>query len=367
MTNQIHELSIELTHRCPLNCAYCSSDSNSLINKFINFERIIEIIEEVYSKFNLKLVSLSGGETFLYHRFKDLFDYLMKKKIKVVIYTSGVIIDENGNLSSIKDDIIDILSKFRKEVIVIVNIQGHKQKLVEKINFTPGSFEYIQNSIRNLISNRIVVQANVVPFKWNYNKIERIVEHCREIGIKGINFLRYVPQGRGGNLNLYNSRKEFEKINHKLIKIIKKNNNSIPAIEIRLGHPINFLFLLGANCHYKSEENHYCRGGFDAPLILPDGKVSMCPAWKNLSEHYAGSIYSHSFSDIWSSKKFQIFRNFINNNYKNLSFPCNNCEFLEQCRGKCVAQRILAYNNNSNFNLEKIILTGPDPQCFKKL
>ncbi len=79
MTNQIHELSIELTHRCPLNCAYCSSDSNSLINKFINFERIIEIIEEVYSKFNLKLVSLSGGETFLYHRFKDLFDYLMKK------------------------------------------------------------------------------------------------------------------------------------------------------------------------------------------------------------------------------------------------------------------------------------------------
>lgn len=367
MTNQIHELSIELTHRCSLNCVYCSSDSNKLIEKFINFERIVEIIEEVYSKFNLKQVSLSGGETFLYHRFKELFDYLMKKKIKVVIYTSGVIIGENGNLSSIKNDIIDILSKFRKDLIVIVNIQGHKKKLVEKINLTPGSFEFIQNSIRNLVLNGIDVQANIVPFKWNYNKIESIVEHCREIGIKGINFLRFVPQGRGGNPNLYNSRKEFKKINQNIIKILKKNNNSIHPIEIRLGHPINFLFLLGANRQYNSEENHYCRGGFDAPLILPDGKISMCPAWKNISKYYAGSIYSQSFTDIWSSKKFQIFRNFIDTKYKNLSLPCNNCEFLEQCRGKCVAQRILALSKNSNYKLEKIILKGPDPQCFKKL
>jgi pyrroloquinoline quinone biosynthesis protein E len=252
---------------------------------------------------------------------------------------------------------------------LFLNIQGHNKKSIEKINGVSGSYELIEKSIDNILSAGLYLGANIVPFKANYKLLPRIFDYCRNKSFNEVSFLRFVPQGRGINRDLFNTRAEFACINESMKSILQKIQNEKIKIDIRLGHPINFLFLTGSEKLYSKEETHYCRGG-DAPLILPSGDVSICPAWKNLKEFSVGNIYRQNFEEIWESYYFNVIRDFIKQGYKLIREPCRSCEYLESCRGKCVAQRLLAQKHKhirEDVTLEELLLFAPDPQCFKHL
>lgn len=257
------------------------------------------------------------------------------------------------------------MTELSDDVKFIMNIQGHNASMVEKINEVSESFRIIEDSINKIKEHGFELEAHVVPSKFNYQNLEDIYQFCRRKDFDKISFLRFVPQGRGKYSDLYNNKKEFFEIIQTLREILETNQGD--DINIRLGRPINFLFLTGDEELYKEEENHYCRGGFEAPLILPNGDVSMCPAWKDLDKFIAGNIYENSFEVIWNSEYFEIFRDFLNRGYKNLDEPCQSCEYIEKCRGKCVAQRLLNQNITEETDLEDLICHAPDPQCFKRL
>jgi len=365
--NRFNELSIELTHKCTLKCVYCSSDADINNHIFLDLIKISETIKNVKKEFNINTVSLSGGETFLYPKFDELFKFLISQDVNLLIYTSGIIIDEKEKRTSLSEKIIEHLTEYKQKISLLINIQGHKKSLIEKINGIPDSYEIIEESIKKLSENDIQIEANIVPFSYNYKFLEKIVNFCIDFGFKKIHFLRFVPQGRGDNPFLSLNKFQFKEVNQKLASILKKNT-LIKKIDIRIGHPINFLFLLNKQNFYNVDEHHYCRGGLDAPLILPDGKVSMCPAWKNLKKFYVGSIYNQKFKDIWYSENFKLFRIFISEKYKNLKEPCNNCKYINECRGKCVAQRILSQKEKINkLDLKDLIYSAPDPKCFKNI
>lgn len=363
------ELSIELTHRCSLHCVYCSSDAS--IDKFdsielaIELERLKEIVLEAKYKFGVQDISLSGGETFLYPHFNDLYRFLVNKGFTVLIYTSGVVLDKDGRRIPLSIRFLQELRVTEDNPQLIFNIQGHNRELVESINGVPGTYELIEESIDNIESEDIYLGAHVVPFKMNFQFLRQIFDYCFNKSFNEIAFLRYVPQGRGIHSNLCNTKDEFRKINEDLASILTLEQSKT---EVRLGHPINFLHLIDCEELYNKEETHYCRGGLDAPLILPDGYVSMCPAWKNLSEYHAGNIYNQDFEEIWMSHYFNVFRDFVNHRYRELQEPCRSCGHLEICRGKCVAQRLLIQRERGeDITLEERLLLAPDPLCFKEV
>ncbi len=367
ITNSLNELSIELTHKCTLHCVYCSSNSSLKKDKFLNFSKLAKIIKEVKNEFKINTVSLSGGESFLYPKFKELIDFLIDLNISIIIYTSGIIIDKKNNRSSLNDHIINYLSQYKDRISIILNIQGHNKELIEKINGVKNSFNLIEDSIDKLRKNNLSYEANIVPFKKNLKYLEEIIKFCIEKGFLKIHFLRFVPQGRGNDQKLILNKRQFKELTLKLISILE-NNQIQKKIEVRIGHPINFLFLFNKEHLFNLEKTHYCRGGFDAPLILPDGDVIMCPAWKNLKKFNAGNIYSQNFKEIWYSKNFKLFRNFVMEGYKKINEPCKSCKYIEECRGKCVAQRILCQEVNIEpKDLEELIYFSPDPNCFKYL
>lgn len=138
--NEFEELSIELTHKCTLNCIYCSSSAHINKDDFIDLSRIKEIIFEVKDKFGVNKISLSGGETFLYPYFKDLYNYLADNEFEILIYTSGLVQNKQGIRDSISKEILSNLYLHKDNPKIILNIQGHNKELVEKINGVPGSF-----------------------------------------------------------------------------------------------------------------------------------------------------------------------------------------------------------------------------------
>jgi radical SAM protein with 4Fe4S-binding SPASM domain len=365
MKNEFKELSIEVTDKCSLNCIYCSSKAGINRNKHIDYIKIKKIISDAKNNFGIKIVSLSGGETFLYPNFMKLFNFIADNDLDIIIYTSGILLSENKRVP-ISSDILKKMKNKKNSFQIKMNIQGHNKKLTEQINRTKGSFEIIEKSINNIVNEDICLGAHVVPFKNNYKHLIEITEYCKEKSFKEINFLRFVPQGRGNNKNMYNSRKEFHSVISTIAKILDINKK-VSDFKIRIGHPINFLFLIDKDYLYQNEKKHYCRGGEDAPLILPDGTVCMCPAWKDLKQFSAGNIYNNTFSEIWESEYFKICRDFIKKGYNGLKEPCNGCKYLINCRGKCIAQRLLTIKNKKNLSLEDIIFNAPDPQCFKSM
>lgn len=133
----------------------------------------------------------------------------------------------------------------------------------------------IKESIQNILNCKLYLGAHIVPFKVNYKYLPQIVDYCLANSFQEVSFLRFVPQGRGIDLDLFNTKSEFAEITQMIASILRHYQYKI---KIRLGHPINFLFLTDHSKLNEGEVTHYCRGGFDAPLILPDGEVSMCPA-----------------------------------------------------------------------------------------
>ncbi|KKL93666.1 hypothetical protein LCGC14_1872370, partial [marine sediment metagenome] len=178
--SRFNELSIELTHKCTLKCIYCSSDSDLNKNIFLDLLKIVETIKNVKKEFKINTISLSGGETFLYPKFEELFKFLVKQELQILIYTSGVTIDKNNNRKSLGENILNQLSKYKENVSVMMNIQGHNKNIIETINGVSNSYEIITDSTNKLLEIDIPIEANVVPFKFNYEYLEKITNFCIE-------------------------------------------------------------------------------------------------------------------------------------------------------------------------------------------
>lgn len=358
---KFNELSIELTHKCILNCIFCSSNSSSnpIIKEEINFNRIKEIINECREKFGIKKISLSGGEPLIYPHFFELLDFILKEKISIIIYTTGLIQTPNNQIESWNDDLIEqillLQNKYNKKLEFIFDIQAPNKETYESITRIENSFEKLTKTLNKIRNLNIGKESHLVPFKKNYKLIDRTIKFCFDHHIKKVSILRFVPQGRASEFStLQLNLDEFIILQQILLKQKEKYGD-----RVRLGHPVDFLFLIDKNCR----EIKPCRGGYDAPVILPNGSVYPCPAWKNIQELSAGNIYNSCFTDIWNSNLFKIFRDFIDTGYKKIKGLCETCEYLDACKGKCVAQRILFYNQEHK--LPNCLMIGPDPMCPK--
>jgi radical SAM protein with 4Fe4S-binding SPASM domain len=368
MTHSFDELSVELTKKCALNCIYCSSDASICREEKLDLEKLKDTILQIKNKQWIKKISLSGGDPLLYSDFLNFFNFLRELKIKIIIYSSGVVLDHNDNIIPISQKMLKEIKISSENPKIHINIQGFDKQTIEKINGKPGSYDCIRQTILNIKAEKMFLGANVVPFKNNFRDIERIYDFCIENEFNQINFLRFVPQGRGKEGIFDLSRSDFYQVQKSLVRLLERPGTQQQKIKLRIGHPINFLFLLGKKDLYPQETKHCCRGGIDAPLILPDGTVAMCPAWKELTHFSPGNIYNKNFWLIWTSREFELFREFVNTGYKQLNSPCKICQYLEECKGKCVAQRLLDSSDDAkNTSFGEVYRYAPDPLCFKDL
>ena len=326
--NELNEISIEITHDCPMKCIFCSSSAeHPSPHGELKLEEIKQILTDA-KKLGATKFSISGGETFLHPDIFEIIKVASNMGLKILMYSCGIIYDDENRISIPESHFKKIYEISNGNITIVFDVQSHDEKVAEHLMGIENSLEMCLASVRNAVSSGINVETHFVPMKINYTHLLNYMDLAEELGVKKVSVLRFVPQGRGAENveELLCTPENYLELQKTFLKIYQDIEDEKRSIELRLGHPIDFTFILDENREIES-----CRGGVDAPLILPNGDVHMCPAWKNLPNLKAGNIKEKSIIDIWNDSDFYLkFRELITEKYDKIYGFCKECEFFEK-------------------------------------
>lgn len=288
----LKEISIEVIRKCPNNCVHCSSLSSEECREIISVEKFKEVIDGV-KELGLNTVCFSGGEPFLHPDIVEMIDYVHNKELNCYIYSSGIYLDCMKNRISIPEEILDRISG--KITKIIFNIEAVDECTYDVIMGTRGCFHLLEQSIKDAIDRKIVVEGHFVPMKFNKNQIEHVVDFCEKSGVSKVSFLRLVLHGRALNNreHLLLSQAELKDVEERLIKLCKSKSSYI-----RIGVP-----LLG-----ETNEVH-CEAANGKLNIRYDGNVYPCEVFKNhrvdiLDDIKPGNIFEEKIEKIYKDSKY---------------------------------------------------------------
>ena len=368
-----NEISIEVTHACGMKCVMCSSSAEfpTPVKGEMDLKTIVRVLKEG-RELGAKVVSWSGGDPILRPDFWVLAGIAHELGYKQLLYTTGI--KFNGqDYEPLSDYELKLAKKYG--MTLIFDLQSHNPKTHDKIFGVEGAWHMEMDVIERALNMGIPVETHFVPQRWNINDIEDYVYFLDNLGVRKVSFLRLVPQGRAlenwDKISI--TKRQFRDMQFLFHDLLHRDDLSI---RIRLGHPINFQFLVEYELTGKLPDEHglvngvpidSCRGGTDAPLIRPNGDVDVCPAWKGLTEFTAGNVKHQSLKEIWrNAHTYRVFREFIHGQkYLQMKSPCVKCPFFKWCKGKCVAQRlIVAKQKYGSKPLDELILYEKDPMCW---
>jgi Predicted Fe-S oxidoreductases len=313
--NQLLEVTIEVTQRCPNRCIYCSSWSSLEKTEALDFDTICGIVDDAV-ELGAEQINISGGEPFLRTDIISINDYIRSKGLKIRLYTSGIYY--NQGYQSIPDTLLEVIAG--KVDTLIFNYETAIPELYAKIMGTsPGNLLLIEETIKKATNLGINVEAHLVPMKCNYLEIPQTLGRVYSLGVSKVSLLRFVQQGRSvGNVEETVLAKEEEEALKEMLKELSGKYGD----KLRLGKP------------YRSERFSTCWTGTIRLAVRYDGFVFPCGAFKDGMMTFKGfapeNIREKSLSEIYRDSEYiKAVREELENYYKgNVNDPC----FGQYCR-----------------------------------
>jgi len=244
----IKEITFELTNKCFNNCLHCSTNASSNYNDELD-KLDINIIKETIDKYDPEWVNLSGGEPLLYPDIYNLLEYLQTKNVKVKMYTSG-----DGWWGN---DIKKL--SFDKYINTIVFPFYSNRNNIFNFIANKDLYSTVLSNLRYSLKTNMNVEVHIVPMTINIYTLEETIDYLINLGVKKINLLKLVNQGRCVN-NQYlilDDRILKEQMDHLYTKY---------KDVVKLGLPLS---------HGK------CTAGIEKLVVMCDGKIIPCESYKD--------------------------------------------------------------------------------------
>jgi MoaA/NifB/PqqE/SkfB family radical SAM enzyme len=190
--------SLELTHRCNLNCVHCylcPQDSRHTHNRSreIGTVRMLSLLDEITEAGCLNLL-ITGGEPLLREDFTVIYRHARENGLLVTVFTNGTIITDK------------IIHLFRElpPVEVEISIYGATAATYEGITGVPGSYERCLRGLKNLLQSGTRVNLKTVLMTLNSHELNDIEDIAKELGVKFRFDAAISPclNGNGGPLSL---------------------------------------------------------------------------------------------------------------------------------------------------------------------
>lgn len=289
----LREVSIEVLRKCPNKCLHCSSMSDKYCTEVINYNLFKSVVDDAI-KLGAEIICLSGGEPFLHPDVAAMVSYIYEKGAKCYIYSSGIVMNNEGHYLAISNDLLKQISS--KVAKIIFNVEAATPETYDYIMGTKNCFEIMKQSIQSAHNFSIVTEAHFVPMKANINEINDTVSLCSELGMSKISFLRLVLHGRAqlNQTQIALSNDEFLILQHSL-ELLQISSD----IEIRIGVPL----ASGSICQK-------CEAANGKLNIKYDGYVFPCEVFKNermaqcLKPLKPDSIYEYPLCYIYHNSQY---------------------------------------------------------------
>ncbi len=278
------EVSIEVTHRCPLECQHCynnlpMSDSNTRKEE-LTFEEHVHLLDELVDLGCLWLL-YTGGEIFARKDFLDIYTEAKKRGFLITLFTNGTMITPR---------VADHLAKYRPFNIEIT-LYGATRDTYEALTRIPGSFDRCMRGIALLLERGLPLKLKTVPTSVNVHEVYEMKRFAeQDLGVE----FKFDP--------LVNPRTDCSQ------SPLAVRLSPEQAVGLEFRDPVRrdeYLRLseseLAADLPI-STKRYTCGGGHNGCAIDPKGKMTICV----LSHRDGYDVRSGSFAEGWEGRLKEI-------------------------------------------------------------
>ena len=291
---------VELTYRCPLNCAHCYIDRSEVPQKDeLKKEDYFKFIDEFHTLGGIYAI-LTGGDPLLHKDFESIFNYFRTKKIAVSIMSSGFNPDYK------------LLERIAKKGISTfqVSIHGHNSEIHDNFTGFTGSFDSAVSTLRTMKQLGVSVQAAISVNKKNVNFFKDILGFLKAEKIESAINYEMFPKRNGDTSPVALNIGEDELLN--CLKIVNKEVNS------RLKD--------------KGPDDFPCNAARSLFSLNPAGDVFPCLEIRKK----AGNIKNETLEHIWkNSQTLQTIRKIKLRDLKDCP-DCIDRNYCNRCHGNAL-------------------------------
>ena len=298
------EVSIEVTHRCPLECQHCYNNlpmNDTAARKGeMSFEEHVQLLDELVDLGCLWLL-YTGGEIFARKDFLDIYTEAKKRGFLITLFTNGTMITPR---------IADYLAEFRPFNIEIT-LYGATRDTYEALTKVPGSFDRCMKGIRLLMERGLPLKLKTVPTTINYHEVYEMKRFAEEdLGVE----FKFDP--------LVNPRTDCSQ------SPLSVRLTPEQAVALEFRDPVRraeYLRMVEgelATAHRRSSKRYTCGGGHNGCAIDPKGSMTICV----LSHREGYQLREGSFTAGWDTRLKDI-----RESQNTRETICTNCRITSLC------------------------------------
>ncbi|MCX5797058.1 MAG: radical SAM protein [Elusimicrobia bacterium] len=331
---------LEVTLRCDMSCIHCGSNASRRDRPdSLSFEEWCGVVDEL-KKLKVPHCTLSGGEPFLYPRWRELVAYIRKRGLGVNFISNGYNITESD---------MEFMKAAGVEHIG-VSLDGD-QAVHDLIRRKPGSFAKVVKLFRMGKDYGIPVYPASSINKINFPVREKMLGIVLDHGIKAWQVQIVNSFGRAGKLRgkLILEPEQFTTLCDDILRWQKATAGRLrilPADSLGYCHPVTDA-LLG------DYEWQGCNAGLYVVGIQADGTVLGCLSLQDKA-FSAGNVRQRPLSEIWADDA--AFAYTRRHDPAKLEGACKACGQAAVCKAGCLG---MAFSTSGTI--------GRNPYCYKAI
>lgn len=306
----------ELTHRCPLQCPYCSNPAKLLkANAELTTADWTRVFNQA-ADLGILQVHLSGGEPTLRGDLEEIVAALSSRGVYSNLITAGVNIKPE-RIGGLKDAGLDHVQ---------LSVQGATPEVTEKIGNMKGAHEQKLATARVVRAAKLPLTLNAPIHRHNIHQVEDFIELALELDADRLEIANVQYYG-WALINRTQLMPAWDDVMRQ-VDIVDEARERLRGVLL-----IDFV-----TPDYYAEFPKPCMGGWaqDAFMVTPDGSAMPCHAAHTIPHLTFDNVKDKSLADIWdSSPAFDAYRG-----TDWMQEPCRSCERREADFGGCRCQAL---------------------------
>lgn len=321
----------EVTHRCPLQCPYCSNPLDlQRAGDELSRAEWLRVIDELAAIGVLQL-HFSGGEPLIRKDLVDLVRHAGKAGLYTNLITSGVLLDA-AKVAALAEAGLNHVQ---------ISLQDTEDGLADRISGLAGAHAKKLAAARLVREAGLPLTVNAVMHRQNLQHLPEMIDLAVELGagrleVAHVQYYGWALKNRAALIPTLAQLEQATKVVEKAIRRLR----GILVIDYVIPD-------------YYAKRPKKCMGGWARQFfnISPSGRILPCHAAESITGLVFDSVRDHSVAWIW--RESEALRKYRGSGW--MIDPCRSCEYREIDWGGCRCQAFALTGAAEN----------ADPACAK--